>query len=119
MTRQTRNLKSVILACRKVFPAKNRQAGMTYVELIVVLSIFAVMSGVTLFNYTAFEDKVNLQVLTSDIALEIVQAQKDSVYGRIPVQSVSLGWKPSYGVHFDIVDSDIGNKAFKFLPDLF
>ncbi|KKQ07855.1 MAG: hypothetical protein US18_C0006G0001, partial [Parcubacteria group bacterium GW2011_GWB1_36_5] len=52
---------------------KNR--GMTYVELIVVLSIFAVMSSIVLFNYGEFQAKVDIKNLASDIALKIVEAQ--------------------------------------------
>ena len=45
--------------------------GMTYVELIVVLSIFAVLSSVAIFNYGSFQDKVDIKNLGSDIALKI------------------------------------------------
>ena len=53
---------------------KNR--GMSYVELIVVLSIFAVLSSVILYNYGEFQAKVDIKNLASDIALQIVQSQK-------------------------------------------
>ena len=36
----------------------NCQAGMNYVELIVVLSIFSLLSSVVLFNYGGFQAKV-------------------------------------------------------------
>ena len=56
----------------KTFPTSN---GMTYIELIVVLSIFAVMTSIVLFDYGGFQAKVDIKNLASDVALQIVQAQ--------------------------------------------
>src|SRR3972149_7323317 len=80
--------------------------GMTYVELIVVLGIFAVMSSIVMYNYVEFQAKVDIKNLASDIALKIVEAQKSSLSGNLPPDYYSTGgylpdWKPSYGVHFD------------------
>jgi prepilin-type N-terminal cleavage/methylation domain-containing protein len=83
----------------------NTQAGMTYVELIVVLSIFAIMSSIVLFNYNGFQAKVDIKNLANDIALQVVQAQKSAMAGELPpalqMPYVSSNWKPSYGVYFD------------------
>jgi len=76
--------------------------GMSYVELIVVLSIFSVMSSVVIFNYKEFQGKVDIKNLASDIALKVVEAQNASLSGKLPVQSFSANWKPSYGVYLDI-----------------
>jgi len=89
-----------------------QQAGMTYVELIVVLSIFSVITSVVMFNFKAFQAKTDIKNLANDIALRIVQAQKYSVNGKLPPVTpqqtdiitkwgdINL-WKPSYGVYFD------------------
>lgn len=82
------------------------QAGMSYVELIVVLSIFSLLSGVVIYNYGKFQSKVDIKNLAGDIALKIVEAQKSSLSGLLPVVVVSSDWKPSYGVHFDIANPD-------------
>lgn len=82
---------------------------MTYIELIVVLSIFAIMSTALLFNYSTFTDQVNLQNLSQDIALQIVTAQKSALSGVLPnvggagsaLVSTNPDWKPAYGVYFD------------------
>ena len=75
---------------------------MTYVELIVVLGIFAVMSTIVMFNYGAFQDKIDVKNLASQIALKIVEAQKSAVNGKLSNDFIfSLG-KPSYGVYFNI-----------------
>ena len=76
--------------------------GFTYVELIVVLSIFAMMTSLVLFNYSAFQNKVDINVLTSDIALKIVQAQKDAMSGKWNDSVSDPEWKPSYGVSFKL-----------------
>ena len=75
---------------------------MTYVELIVVLGIFSVMSAVIMFNYGEFQAKVDIKNLASDIASKIVQAQKSAVNGVLPPLGFNYSdtWKPSYGVYF-------------------
>ena len=106
------------------FLIRNCQAGMTYVELIVVLSIFAVISTVVVFDYNGFESKVDLKNLASDIALQIVQAQKSALSGQIPTQtpttSPASAWKPSYGVFFNTNGTVNGadTKHFIYFTDL-
>jgi prepilin-type N-terminal cleavage/methylation domain-containing protein len=78
---------------------RNCQKGMTYVELIVVLGIFSVLSAVSIYNYGAFQAKVDIKNLASDIALQIVEAQKSSVNGLLPA-TYAADWKPSYGLFF-------------------
>ena len=90
-----------------------RQAGMTYVELIVVLSIFAVMSSIVLFNYGKFQAKVDIKNLGSDIALKFVEAQKSAVAGKLYAGAVST-WRPSYGLRFDLLDKT----SFIYFADL-
>ena len=87
--------------------------GMTYIELIVVLSIFSVMSGVVLFNYRTFQAKVDIKNLANDIALKIVQAQKEALSGKS--QSVSFATAPAYGVSFN---TSTDNKSFIYFADL-
>ena len=85
----------------KVNKKIKKNKGMTYVELIVVLSIFAVMSSIVLFNHNKFQAKVDIKNLANDIALKMVQAQKDAMSGKWNTNAPS-GWKPSYGVYFDL-----------------
>lgn len=95
--------------------------GMTYIELIVVLSIFSSLSAVVVFNYNEFQARVDIKNLSSDIALKVVEAQKFSVSGRLPplAQQAQLdgseNWKPSYGIYIDRVTDD---KSFYFFTDL-
>lgn len=100
---------------------KNR--GMTYVELIVVLSIFGIMSSVVLFNYRDFNSQMEIKSLANDIALKIVQVQKDAMSGKLaPIkqqQTLSemgiIDWKPSYGLYFNTEKS---SKSFVYFADL-
>lgn len=90
------------------------QAGMTYVELIVVLSIFSIMSSMILFNYGKFQAKVDIKNLANDIALKIVEAQKNALAGLWNASAPS-SWKPAYGVYFDL---NADNKRFTYFADL-
>lgn len=58
--------------------SKHSQRGFTLVEFIVIISIFAIMAGVALFNFRGFNSSISLNNLAHDIALTIRQAQ---VYG--------------------------------------
>ncbi len=93
----------------------NSNRGMTYVELIVVLGIFSLMSSIMIFNYGAFQSKVDIKNLANDVAIKIVEAQRAANFGILPSGAVGSDWKPSYGVHFDI---DADNKRFIYFVDL-
>ena len=89
-------------------------AGFTYVELIVVLSIFAVMSAIVIFNYNKFEETTNIKSLASDIALQIVQAQKDATGGQLQ-SGATFTTAPAYGVYFN--QSNGSNQNFSYFAD--
>ncbi len=93
-------------------------AGMTYVELIVVLSIFSVLSSVAIYNYGSFQSRVDIKNVASDIALKIVEAQKSAINGVLPLSGGynTDTWKPSYGIHFD-VSSKLGAFGFLYFAD--
>ncbi len=97
-------------------------AGMTYVELMVAIAIFFIMSGVVLSNYRTFEDRVNIINLANDIGLKIVGAQKDASSGALPPSKApSVSWKPAYGVLFDLnndLNNNNNNTNFVYFTDL-
>ncbi len=96
---------------------------MTYVELIVVLSIFSIMSAIILFNYRGFQQKVDVKNLGSEVALKIVAAQKDAMSGKLPTPeryaliTTPATWKPAYGVYFSRA-SVTDTKSFMYFTDL-
>ena len=99
--------------------------GMTYVELIVVLAIFGVMSSVVLLNYKDFISQIEIKSLANDIVLKIVEAQRNASSGKLNYdrqlqfqdQNGFLvdNWKPSYGI---FLKKNIDPKSFISFIDL-
>jgi prepilin-type N-terminal cleavage/methylation domain-containing protein len=73
-----------------------KNGGLTLVELMVVISIFLVISGVAIFDYGGFRSTVSLQNITDDIALSIRKAQGFAIGAR----AISSTFYNSYGMHF-------------------
>ena len=94
-----------------------RNGGFTYVELIVVLSIFAIMSSVVIFNYGSYQTNVDIKVMANNIALKIVQAQKDATSGKWNPNELDNNWKPSYGIYFPVSGTPAAN-YFLYFADL-
>jgi len=86
--------------------------GLTLIELMVVISIFLVITSTVIFNYGSFKSNVSLQNLTDDIALAIRKAQSFAIGSR----GINNVFSNSYGVHFskntDRVNLVANNKSF-------
>jgi len=67
------------------FASVNKNSGMTFIELVVVMGIFTAISSTVLFNYRDFSDGVALQNLAQEIALQGKRAQTLASQGRSPV----------------------------------
>jgi len=92
---------------------KNARRGFTLIELMVVVAIMLIMTGVIFFNYNSFNDSMLLTNSAYDLSLSIRQAQ---VYGTAVREGT--GWTPvspidansynnfayAYGMHFDTSD---------------
>ena len=104
-----------------------KQSGFTLIELIVVITIFAALTSVVLFNFSGFDESIKLQNLAQQIALQIRRAQTAGSQGEVPVVSTPVNWKPTYGIYFEsqsqmftyFVDNDLppltdgeGNKLY-------
>jgi prepilin-type N-terminal cleavage/methylation domain-containing protein len=99
------------------YPSKNKK-GFTLIELMVVISIMAIMSGVAIFNYSDFRSQISLQNLSDDIALSVRKAQSYAV-GVRGYNSIFSG----YGVHFSLDAKHNGthfggNKSFIIFANL-
>ena len=103
-----------------------KNKGMTYVELIVVLTIFSIISGITIFDYKKFEHRVEIKDLASIIASKITEAQKNAQAGRQTSNGVfttldsSKKPKPSYGIRLDstATSNPSPNASFIYFADL-
>lgn len=95
---------------------------MTVIEMVVVIGIFATITGTILFNYRSFSSGVSLQNLAQEIALQGKRAQTLASQGRFPTLSqaqLNIGdanflpqdWVSSYGIAFNIVQMP---KSFVF-----
>ena len=83
-----------------------RQAGVTLIELIVVIAIFALVSSVLMFNYSNFSTNVSIRNLSQDIALTVrkVQTYATSVQG-IDNTTINTRSFPAYGISFSLDSS--------------
>lgn len=100
------------------------QSGVTLVELIVVIAIFAMVSSVLMFNYSDFSTNVSLRGLSQEIALSIRKAQTyaTSVHslGGAPT---APGNYPAYGISFSVQDPtgasyEPSKKSFVLFADI-
>jgi len=97
---------------------RNFKKGFTLVELLVVISIFSILTGVVLFNQTKFDSTILLTNLAYDTALTIRQAQN---YGINIKEFNGSGKFVPYGVHFKKDDPETPyneGKSFILFADL-
>jgi type II secretory pathway pseudopilin PulG len=104
------------------FKKNKYNKGISMVELIVVISIFLILTSITIFNYGQFRSSISLQNLADDIALVIRKAQSYSTGVQQGEVSQGVG---SFGVHFTADDSQVGasnyygsNKLFVLFQDI-
>lgn len=99
---------------------KNRQKGMTLIELMVVIAIFMIVSSIVMFDYNGFRSNVSIQNLADDIALSIRSVQNYA----IGVQSSQTSqFYNGYGIHFSTAATTSyplsgSNKSFIVYNDL-
>ena len=92
--------------------------GMTLVELVVVLAIFIVVSGLTMFEYQDFRSGASAQTLADDIALSVRKAQSFA----IGVRNTNADFSSGFGVHFSVSSQESAptsgsNKQFILFAD--
>ena len=90
----------------KNFHKNKYNSGLTLVELLVVIFIFMVISGITIFSYGKFNSSLSILNLADDIALSARRAQGYAIGVRGYANSFSDG----YGIHFT-ANTDISNLA--------
>ena len=81
--------------------SKNYQAGFTLAEMITVVAIIIIMTGVVLANFPDFRDRSSLELVAQEVALVIRQAQAYGSQTRAVLGSSSTAF-PSYGIYFNV-----------------
>lgn len=102
------------LFSKKINKAKERigERGVTFIELVVVISIFSIIAGTLLVNFSRFGRNVTIQNLAQDIALQINEVQKEAISGRTSdliadCNRIRSDCSPRYGIY--ITARDVGN----------
>ncbi len=73
--------------------------GFTLIEMITVMAIFFVVTGIILANAPQFRDRLSIDLVANEVAINIRTAQ---VYGSATKTSLkNPGVYPSFGIHFD------------------
>lgn len=72
--------------------------GVTFLEMIIVISIFAILSSVVLLRFSVFSSSVSIENLAQDVALKIQQAQNASINGAYPKLAVVADCPPGGAV---------------------
>lgn len=91
--------------------------GFTLIELLISISIIALLTGVVVFNQSDFSDQLALSNLTSEVSIQIREAQ---TYG-ISVREFAPGtdnFNIAYGVSFNLSNAGSSNTSFYSFADL-
>lgn len=84
-----------------------KKHGFTIIEMLVVVSIFMVITGIILFNAPQFRERVSIDLIANDLALVVRSAQ---TYGMATRKSNVIPEAfPSYGFYLSVlsdVDTD-------------
>lgn len=118
-------MKSSNIQKNTILDTRSLQKGLTFIELIVVMSIFSIIASVVLFNFSSFSTNITSQNLAQEIALQIKEAQTSALSGVNPsiFQSdpdLNKEGAPSYGVRFNIDPSnteELDGKSMVFFGD--
>ncbi len=95
--------------------------GVTLIELMVVIVIFMILTGITIFSYGKFNSSLSIQNLADDIALSVRQAQGYAIGVR---DNGSALFSSGYGVHLTANPSNIASpylgstKSFVLFADI-
>ena len=99
------------IPCSSYRKKKRLSAGFTLIELLICCAIIAIVTGVVLVKYRAFDSTVLLKSTAYDIALTLREAQVKSV-SVVRSGSEAEAFDFPYGVTFD-VSPDVERKQYR------
>ncbi|MFZ4500455.1 MAG: pilus assembly FimT family protein [Minisyncoccia bacterium] len=89
------------MAIRKI-----QQAGLTLIEMLVVVAIFAIVASILFFNFSDFNTNVSVRNLSQEMALMIRKAQTYATgVHNLDGVAVSSDLYPAYGMSFSSLAS--------------
>lgn len=91
----------------------NNQAGLTLIEMLVVIAIIALVSSVMMFNYSDFSTNVSVRNLSQEIALAVRKAQTYATSVRTLTGGSGMlsDTFQGYGASFSAEGSDPNNNV--------
>ena len=79
-----------------------KQGGFTLLEMVVVVTIVMIITGVVISYVPAFRDRSGLDLVAQEIAVNVRGAQVFASGGKTLASGVIFpNERPSYGIHFD------------------
>ncbi len=94
---------------------RSNMGGFTIVELLVVISIFLIISGVVLFNFNNFKNNASLQNVVQDVAINIRKAQGYAL-GFKSSNNISSANTNGFGIY---INGDFANGTSARMMTLF
>ncbi len=92
---------------QKKYPHTQNQKGFTVIEMITVISIFGILTGILFFNYQGFQKNTDFSVFTQEFGLLLKKQQQNAMAGKLPDINPTnktypgTDWKPAYGLYFE------------------
>ena len=80
----------------------NHEKGFTLVEIIVVIAIVVIISGIMVFQFASTRRGANLENIVESISLNIRKAQTMALAVRSTGNSLIPAYQNGYGVHFSL-----------------
>ena len=111
-----RTIYTQVLSRIRGLPVRGTQTGFSLVELLLVVSIFVIISTVVIASYNKFNSRTLLNSLAYDIALTLREAQvyAFSVLEESLIGGGSTGFTAGYGMYFEKAE----DSAYIFFADV-